>query len=310
MQKFSAFFRLIRWQNLVFIALTQWLVQVCLIRPLLAATDSVNQTGTLFAWIGASVLIAAAGYAINDYFDINIDQINRPQTQVVDRIIPRRWAMLLHFLLSVFGLGFTALAVHWPTHAYLWLANLCCVVLLWLYSTRYKKTLLVGNLLIAVLTSWTILVIFLSQISWADLFAQSSPAHQKLTRIVMLYTGFAFVTTLIREAVKDMEDRMGDAKAGCLTLPIVWGFPAAKMYTVVWSIVLIVVLFIVHGYVLPFGWWWASLYGLFALILPLLVFIYRLVPAQHPADFAALSRLLKWVMLAGILSMGFFYFWL
>lgn len=310
MQKISAFFRLIRWQNLIFIALTQLLVQSCLIRPLLATADSANSTSTLVYWICASVLIAAAGYAINDYFDINIDQINRPQTQVVDRILPRRWAMFWHLLLNVFGLGFTAIAIRWQTHAYLWFANLCCVVLLWLYSTRYKKSMLVGNLLIAVLTSWTILVIFLSQITWSDLLAQSSPSQQKLTRIVMLYTGFAFVTTLIREAVKDMEDRIGDAKAGCNTLPIVWGFPAAKMYTVVWTIVLVVVLLIVHGYVLPFGWWWASLYGLSALILPLLFFIYRLVPAQQPADFAQLSRLLKWVMLAGILSMGFFYFWL
>lgn len=307
MQKFAAFLRLIRWPNLIFIALTQGLVFICLIRPLFPATHTSSNLFTLTFWIGASVLIAAAGYAINDYFDINIDEVNRPETQVVDRIISRRWAMLWHFILNVLGLGLTALAVDWSTHAYLWFANVGCVALLWLYSTRFKKTLLVGNILIAMLTSWTLLVIFLSQFTWSELIGQHSEAQQKLTRIVMLYAGFAFVTTLIREAIKDMEDRIGDAKAGCKTLPIVWGFPAAKMYTAVWTVVLIVVLLIVHAYVLPFGWWWTSIYALSALIAPLVIFLARLMPAQQPADFKQLSRILKWVMLAGILSMSFFY---
>jgi len=310
MQKFAAFLRLIRWPNLVFIALTQGLVFLCLIRPLFPFSGPYSDWMLLLCWIGASVLIAAAGYVINDYFDINIDQVNRPETQVVDRIISRRWAMLWHFILNVGGLVLTALAVDWSTHAYLWFANVGCVALLWVYSTRFKKTLLVGNVLIAVLTSWTILVIFLSQFTWSELIGQYSEAQQKLSRIVLLYAGFAFVITLIREAVKDMEDRIGDTKAGCKTLPIVWGFPAAKMYTAVWTVVLIVVLLIVHAYVLPFGWWWASIYALSALIAPLVIFLTRLIPAQQPDDFKQLSRILKWVMLAGILSMSFFYFWL
>lgn len=310
MQKFAAFLRLIRWPNLVFIALTQWLVFFCLIRPLYPATDFSLDLLNVLCWIGASVMIAAAGYTINDYFDINIDEVNRPQTLVVDRIISRRWAMLWHGVLNIVGLTLTALAVNWSTHAYLWFANLGCVILLWVYSTRFKKTLLLGNILIAILTSWTILVIFLSQFTGTELFSQPSESLQKLSRLVMLYAGFAFVTTLIREAVKDMEDRIGDAKAGCKTLPIVWGFPAAKMYTAVWTIVLIVVLLIVHAYILPFGWWAASIYALSALIAPLVIFLSRLIPAQQPNDFKQLSRILKWVMLAGILSMIFFYFWL
>lgn len=307
MRKLAAFLRLIRWPNLVFIALTQFLVQLCLIRPLFPPTDPVADSLKLLCWIGASVSIAAAGYVINDYFDVNIDEVNRPETLVVDRVISRRWAMLWHLLLNALGLGLTAIAVDWSTHRYLWFANLVCVALLWLYSTRFKKTLLLGNLLIAVLTSWTVLVIFLSHFKFIDLIGSVNGSQQKLARIVLLYAGFAFITTLIREAVKDMEDRIGDARAGCRTLPIVWGFPAAKMYTAVWTIVLIVVLLIVYTYVLPFGWWGASLFGLSALIAPLVIFLARLMPAQLPADFHQLSRTLKWVMLAGILSMSFFY---
>jgi 4-hydroxybenzoate polyprenyltransferase len=303
-----AFLRLIRWPNLVFIAITQWLVYFCLYRQL-----SDNQIDgvidlRIFWWILASVLIAAAGYVINDYFDINIDEVNRPQRQVVDKLISRRWAMFWHLSMSLAGLGCTALAVRWESHAYLFFANITCVIALWLYSTHLKKTLLVGNILIALLTSWTVWVIFLSQFSWAELFESPNASQQKLIRIVILYTVFSFVITLIREAVKDMEDRIGDARAGCRTLPIVWGFPAAKIYTAVWTVVLIGMLLIVHAYVLPFGWWLASLYALSALIAPLVIFLSRLIPAQKPEEFADLSKTLKWVMLAGILSLLFFYF--
>lgn len=305
-----AFLRLIRWPNLVFIAVTQWLVYACLYRPLFLTDPGAPVDRSIFSWILASVLIAAGGYVINDYFDINIDEVNRPQRQVLDKIISRRWAMLWHLLMSVVGLVFTALAIDWDSQGYLLVANLGCVLALWIYSTRLKKTLLVGNVLIALLTSWTIWVIFLSRFDGFAVFSQTNEAQQKFTRLVTLYAGFSFVITLIREAVKDMEDRIGDAKAGCRTLPIVWGFPAAKIYTAVWTVVLILSLLVVHAYVLPFGWWWASLYALSALIAPLVIFLFRLLAAQQPSDFTPLSQILKWVMLAGILSLLFFYLWL
>ena len=303
----NAFFRLIRWPNLVFIAITQWLVYACLYRPLMQPVPFHGADYNLLIWILASVLIAAAGYVINDYFDINIDEVNRPDRLVVDKIISRRWAMLWHFILSALGLALTAWAVDWSKQPYLFFANLGCVIALWFYSTRLKKTLLVGNILIALLTSWTIWVIFLSRFSWSDLFVHPSEAQQKFSRIVVLYAGFSFVITLIREVVKDMEDRIGDAKAGCRTLPIVWGFPTAKVYTGVWTVVLIGSLMLVHIYVLPFGWWLASLYALSTLIVPLVFFLSKLISADQPANFTELSRILKWVMLSGILSLIFFY---
>jgi 4-hydroxybenzoate polyprenyltransferase len=308
MPTLRAFLRLIRWPNLIFIALTQWLVYACVYRPLFELPVQAPVDGKIFFWILASVAIAAAGYVINDYFDINIDEVNRPHRQVVDKIISRRWAMLWHFLLSTTGLAFTALAIHWETHAYLFFANVLCVGALWFYSTHLKKSLLIGNILIALLTSWTIWVIFLSRFSWTELFNHPNETQQKFTRVVLLYAGFSFVITLIREAIKDMEDRIGDARAGCRTLPIVWGFPAAKVYASVWTVVLIGSLIVVHAYVLPFGWWWVSAFGFIALIVPLMIFLSRLIKAQEAPAFHSLSQILKWVMLAGILSLGFFYF--
>src|SRR5689334_19350354 len=108
----SAFFRLVRWPNLFFIALTQALFYFCIYYPLY----HVHNTKRLVLLILASVFIAAAGYIINDYFDLNIDRINKPGRIVIDKIINRRWAIIWHLLLSFLGVVLTALAVglhHW-----------------------------------------------------------------------------------------------------------------------------------------------------------------------------------------------------
>jgi 4-hydroxybenzoate polyprenyltransferase len=151
----NAFFRLVRWPNLVFIALTQALFYSCIYLPLYHE----QITGKLTFLIIASVLIAAAGYIINDYFDLNIDQVNKPQKNVVDKVIHRRWAIIWHLVLSFAGIISTALGVglrHW----YLVLANVACVALLWFYSTSFKRQLLLGNVIISLLTAWTILILF------------------------------------------------------------------------------------------------------------------------------------------------------
>ncbi len=97
----SSFFRLIRWQNLVFIIITQVLFYFCVYKSLYKADDSLYQ----FMWLVlASVLIAAAGYIINDYFDLNIDQVNKPNKNVLNSVINRRWAILLHLILSLAGI--------------------------------------------------------------------------------------------------------------------------------------------------------------------------------------------------------------
>src|SRR5664279_769016 len=109
MKLISAFLRLIRWPNLVFIALTQLLFFYCVIIPTLP--DSYYQRGNkltpllFYLLVAASVLIAAAGYIINDYFDINIDQVNKPQKMVVQKIINRRWAIFLHLVITFTGLA-------------------------------------------------------------------------------------------------------------------------------------------------------------------------------------------------------------
>src|SRR5438309_2322778 len=105
--KITAFLKLIRWPNLVFIALTQFLFYYCIYQPVY----HISTPRKIIELMLASVLIAAAGYIINDYFDLNIDQINKPGQNVFSRSIHRRWAILWHLGLSFLGVVATALAV-------------------------------------------------------------------------------------------------------------------------------------------------------------------------------------------------------
>lgn len=310
MRLLVAFFKLIRLPNLIFIILTQTLFQCCIYYPLFNGRIPSNDTFRFIFIVMASVFIAAAGYIINDYFDINIDEVNKPQRMVVDKIIHRRWAIAWHFILSTIGIICTIIALPILQKWYLILANIICVSLLWLYSTNFKKNLLIGNIVIALLTGWTILIIFFSKIALSDAFGNGDIAEHKFFRIAFLYAGFAFISTLVREAIKDMEDREGDEKYGCRTMPIAWGMNASKVYVAVWLIALIAILVLVQVYVLQFRWWWPVNYSIVLIILPLIYIFYGLFKASSSKDFYRLSNWTKLVMLSGIISMIFFYFYL
>jgi 4-hydroxybenzoate polyprenyltransferase len=305
----AAFFRLIRFPNLFFIALTQLLFYFCIIVPTYDVWAVALPMGyiELLLLIAASILIAAAGYIINDYFDQNIDIVNKPSRLVVGSIIKRRWAILWHMGFSLSGI-LLSMMVSWklgnPLPA---IFNIITVVLLWFYSTTFKKQLLIGNIIISLLTGWVVLVLYVA-LSPIDIRRPPEDEVKVLTRIykfAVLYGGFAFIISLIREVVKDIEDMQGDARYGCRTVPIVWGVPVAKMFVTVWLIVLIASLVILQVYAMQLAWWWSALYSVVTIIIPLGMIMKKLMPATTPQQFHDISTTIKLVMLTGILSMIF-----
>jgi 4-hydroxybenzoate polyprenyltransferase len=310
-----AFLRLIRWPNLVFIVITQLLFYSCITLPIFNqhASSPYLPALILYLTIIASVLIAAAGYIINDYFDLNIDRVNKPDKLVVEKIIKRRWAIMWHLILSFVGIVLSfyisiALADWYVVVAAI---NLICVFALWIYSTTYKRRLLIGNILISALTAWTILVLYVAEFPhWFKISIEAKKAYDlsmaKLFKYAVLYAGFAFIISLIREVIKDMEDMEGDAKYGCKTMPIVWGIPATKVFTAVWLIVLTAALVIIQVYAAYLGWWFSVVYCIFFIVIPLLWILQKLYKAQVAKDYHQLSNGVKFVMLTGILSMLFF----
>lgn len=310
MKVIAAFLRLVRSLNLLFIVITQALFQYFIVVPMfryLPYSPALPLKYFILLCL-SSVLIAAAGYIINDYFDLNIDRINKPGKIVVERLIKRRWAIIWHWVLSFTGvlLGFY---VGWRAGVF-WLgfANLGCVIALWFYSTTFKKKLLSGNVIISLLTAWVILVIgFITHYRMATNFSLYGAINaSKLLRFTFLYAGFAFIICLIREVVKDIEDMNGDMKYGCRTMPIVWGVHVSKVFAGTWLAVLIAALAIVFAYVLQFKWFVSSTYCLLLIIIPLLVTFRKLSKAQTTDDFHKLSNWIKFVMFTGILSMVFF----
>jgi 4-hydroxybenzoate polyprenyltransferase len=305
-----AFFRLVRWPNLLFIALTQSLFYYCILIPSFYQGNPIHENilkpGYFVLLSLSSVLIAAAGYIINDYFDLPIDRVNKPDRVVVEKIIKRRWAIIWHWVLSGFGIviGFY---LSWKLrNIFIGPSNMLCVLLLWFYSTTFKKKLLIGNLLISLLTAWVIGVLYLCEFRlhrFVD--PEFHGALSRIYKFTVVYASFAFIISLVREVVKDMEDMEGDARYDRRTMPLVWGLNATKFFCLSWLSVLLAALIFIQFYVLQFRWWLTIAFTCFLVIYPILRVLKNLSRATGPAQFHKLSQMIKSIMMMGILSMIF-----
>ena len=309
MKVFSAFFRLIRWPNLFFIVLTQMLFRYFILPFVYQEShpgyENIKLSETLFyILVFASVCIAAAGYIINDYFDENIDQVNKSSKVIVGKFINRRTAILLHALFSFVGLLLSIYVGYRLSNAFIPFFNFLAIILLLVYSSTFKKKILIGNIIISLLTAWTILVLTLAEYRFR--ISPDDIVWHRLLKMSFIYAGFAFIISLIREVIKDMEDIEGDIKYGCKTMPIVWGLPVSKVFTAVWIVVLAGMLTAIQIYVIQLGWWLSALYSFVLIIIPLIWSLKKLYAATTPADFHRLSFVIKLIMLAGIVSMIFF----
>lgn len=315
MKLITAFFRLIRSLNLLFIALTQLLFYYCVVIPSFRNTGAspLLEPRNFWLLVLASVFIAAAGYIINDYFDINIDRINKPDKLVVERVIKRRWAIVWHLFLSVAGI-LLSFWVGWKTHHDLMLgiSNTVTVILLWFYSTTFKKKLLSGNLIISLLTAWVVLILYAVEMERSFYTIVDPAVLQAISRIfklAILYGGFAFIISLARECIKDIEDMPGDQKYGCRTMPVVWGIRATKIFIANWLVVLMAAILILQFYVIPFGWWYSIVYAILLILAPSFYILRMVLRAKTTADYHRISNWIKLVMMTGILSLLFFLYY-
>lgn len=308
MSTLAALFRLVRLPNLLFIAYTQALFLFCIVLPAHG-----HHPGSHFAlegnvfWLllAASVCIAAGGYVINDYFDLNIDRVNRPERLVIERRIHRRHAILWHLVLSLAGLV-CSLAVALSTgSAIIAILNTMAVAVLWFYSTKFKRQLLAGNVAISILTAWVILVIYVTEAAsgWPLYGKSQSNYLAEIYKPAIVYAGFAFIMSIIREAVKDMEDRIGDQRHGRRTMAVVWGMRSTKVYTATWLVVLLMSVAAFSVYYAIRGQWAMPVLMSASVMLPCAVVLKRLWPAQEPGSFRQFSGWLKWAMLGGTSSM-------
>lgn len=308
MNVIAAFLKLVRWPNLVFIVLTQYLFRFFILRFVYSNEGGLSNIHLSFSHFNllvfASVCIAAAGYIINDYFDVNIDLVNKPGKIIIDRFIKRRWAIVLHLLLSFTGLVISYYIGYKISNYYIPLFNFLAIIALWFYSTTFKKKLLIGNIIISLLTSWVILVLTFAEYRFH--LISTDDYWKRLIKLSFIYGGFAFIISLVREVIKDMEDMQGDVKYGCTTMPIVWGVKVSKVFVAVWLVVITGAVVAIQIYVIQLGWWLSALYSFATIVIPLIWVFRKLYEANTTGDFHRISNAVKLVMLAGILSMVFY----
>ncbi|RIV24979.1 prenyltransferase [Fibrisoma montanum] len=274
------FLRLIRVQNLLIVVLTQFLARIFLVGPqdqwLQILVDP-----TIWLLSFSTVCIAAAGYIINDYFDIKIDLVNKPERVIIGRYLKRRVAMGAHQLLNFVGCVIGLYLSNW-----VFVTDVVAAGLLWFYSAQFKRQPFIGNVVISLLTALSLIVLAVYYRQNADM--------------LLIYALFSFAITLVREIIKDMEDIRGDARFGCRTLPIVWGLRRTKYLLYVLIASFIATLFLMADSLgnLRLGWIFLLL------LLPIGWLVYRLVFADTRRDFGYLSSLCKLIMLMGVLSMA------
>lgn len=312
----KTFLNLIRWPNLLIVALTMVLMRYAVIEPVISKISVALSSGSgeltplslQFPWYDFLVLvlvtlcITAGGYVINDYFDIQTDLINRGEV-IVGSKVPRRKAMLWHNILNAAGviMGFY---ISWKA-GYFWLGIMFLIVsgLLYFYSASYKRQFLVGNLVVAVLTAMVPMLVVIFE--WPALYryyAINSVSPPQLA-IIFYWVGgfalFAFLTTLIREIIKDIEDFEGDIAYGRNTIPVVTGIMTAKVISVILIAATMVLLFIIwHSFLNDRV---TLIYISLTVALPLVYVIYLLLTGSGKRQLHSASRMMKIIQLAGIL---------
>ncbi|ABG60550.1 geranylgeranylglycerol-phosphate geranylgeranyltransferase [Cytophaga hutchinsonii] len=275
-----AFLKLTRSLNLIILAFTQYMCRYFIIGNGTPSFYEISTDWKFFLLVVCTVFVAAAGYIINDYYDVKIDLINKPKRVVIGKVLHRRVALVSHFILNTLAC-FLAIFLGWKIFAII----VATTILMWLYANELKRTALIGNLLISVLTGLSV---------YMPVFLYGT-AKQTL----LLYALFAFFISLVREIIKDMEDIKGDEEFGCKTLPIIWGIRKTKNVIYLISLLFIGIISIILIQ--------AQLNTqLYFLIFPAPLFIWLLIKlskADTSAQFLQLSFLCKWIMVAGVISM-------
>ena len=311
-----AFLKLIRWQNLLIVIITQFLIRYALINTLAGnlLLEDMLPGGPhsyillqlpfidFLALVLATVCITAGGYVINDYFDIRTDLVNKGEVIVGTRI-PRRRAMMWHNILSALGV----VAGFWVSYriGFLWIGIIFLLVsgLLYFYSVTYKKQFLLGNLIVALLTSLVPLLVVVFELPAIYNYYGPDLVSLYSMKIIFYWVAgfavFAFMTTLAREIVKDMEDFDGDKAYGSRSLPVVAGINISK--AVVSVIITATIILMIIMWALYIENIISLLYILLVMVVPLVFSIVALIRGKSAQQFNTVSTIIKGVMLTGIL---------
>lgn len=254
-----------------------------------------------------TILVAAGGYVINDIMDVEADRINKPDNLLIDQHIPEQKAFSFYKILVGLSVLLSIVLMIETKQVKISGIPLLVTVVLYLYAQVFKRMALVGNFIIAVCAALPFFLIAMYDLRINEFdVGMIISITRSIGMAALFYGGFAFLTTLIREIIKDMEDVEGDLAIDARTLPIAIGVTLSKAIVVLLQLLTIGLLSVVATYFLavrapqPF-------YGLLILmLLPLLAQLVIVLLAKDSSKFRLAGNIGKLHMLLGILSMLYF----
>lgn len=294
------FLKLIRYQNLLLLAFMQLVFRYGFLKLQNIPLALTNWQYALL--VLSTILIAAAGYLINDIFDQDTDNENRPDGVIVGKSISETKAYNLYVALNVSGVAigfYLSNVIQKPSFAVIFIL---IASTLYLYATSLKQMLLLGNIVVALLLSSSVIIIGVFDL-YPAIDSENQLLMANLFSILLDYAIFAFMINFIREVVKDLEDLKGDSAQGMKTLAIVLGSEKTTKLLFAFGLIPIVLLLMyVNNYFMPNDLFISSIYAFLFVLAPLIYFNVKIWTAKTKSDFKALSLLLKWILLFGILS--------
>lgn len=314
MKTILAYLKIIRVFNLVIVALSLYLFYHFLIIPnheFQLHTTLLPFTKTDFILFVLSVVcIAAAGNIINDYFDFELDKEYKPERPLTQGLISLNTAMYLHAILAFAGIALGFYLGWGYNYTQIGYVYIIAALLLYVYSSYLKKIPLVGNVVVAALSAFVFVLLMMFEVNFLNTihFDLAERVVNLLKQAVIFYGGFAFLVSLAREIVKDIEDKEGDEAYQIDTLAVAYGETFAKAV----AVMVILAMLGGIGYFMK-GFWDMKVMTAFFYLLSLIVFpsmaaVVLLIIAKERKQFAMVSLLLKVIMVLGILSIPAFYY--
>lgn len=250
----------------------------------------------------ATVCIAAGGYIINNIFDVETDTENKPENVIVGKFVSETKAYNLYIGFTVIGVAmgfYLSNVINKPSFASIFII---IATTLYFYATSLKQSLLIGNFIVALLLSFSVVIIGVFDL-YPLIFIENRAVLGLLFGILLDYAIFSFIINFIREIVKDLQDLNGDFNQGMNTLPIVFGIKrTAKLVFALSFIPIILILNYINTNLFSSGLVYGTLYGLILILAPLIYFSTKIWSAKTTQDFHHLSTVLKWILFFGILS--------
>ena len=308
------FLNLIRWKNLIIIIIIQYFTRYFLIAPFYHLQNIPLQMSSFdfLLLVISAVSLAAAGYIINDIFDIQIDIINKPDKMVINNGISAKKANFIYWILNTVAIIIGIYLSFKVKIISLSLLFIISATVFYFYSLRYKRLFLWGNIVVALMGVILIVVVWLFEFFATHknpaIFTNGIQVYKTISYFVIAYAIISFIITLIREFIKDIEDMDGDLRWGCNTLPVVVGVKTTKKITIILSLLIIILIAYFQFKLFQMNMDYFAEILIIVVQAPFAYMIYKIWKAKEKDDFHFISNMAKIIMFLGILTMFCVYY--